>query len=596
MKTKHHLLAGLALLAPLALQSCLDSNYDLNDIDTTVRLKTTELTVPINLDVLTLDQVMEIEDDSEIVKDIDPETGKLVYAIKKDGTFDSDDITVAPFTVPSPNIEASEATLTLTTENLNQLPVPSGTVGCYIVLPEDLEFKPFSSKVTDVDKSIHAIKGLGVETTLTTTIKTIGLEKFTNNMRFVNLILKFPAGLRASYTKGNATYPIDANGYLDLSKTELSPTGNGELRIVLDIDSIDATTGNLTFDYGTHTLTFADEIQIVQGTIAIKDVTPSSLPTDIQFILQPALSDIHAHSFSGTFAYDVEDFTIDPIDLSSLPDFLNQTGTKIWLENPQIYLSITNPLNPYNVRFESGFQLTATKDGQENAYRPDNGQLIEITSTGKDATGNYLPNEIVMAPHKPSHYYEGYTNPDYIAFSGLKNLLAETGDGIPNFIKVDVLNPNMPMQEVNNFRLGETLDPVHGTYAFYAPLQLSEGSCIAYTDTIDGWNDEDVDALTFTKIVVEFDATTDLPYEVELSIAPITFDAVEITESSKVMLAANTTDQPVKLTIIGNVKHLDGLNIKAKVTSQRADAMSPDMKLYMKNSKITLTGYYEKEL
>ena len=62
------------------------------------------------------------------------------------------------------------------------------------------------------------------------------------------------------------------------------------------------------------------------------------------------------------------------------------------------------------------------------------------------------------------------------------------------------------------------------------------------------------------------------------------------------MLAANATDQPVKLTIIGNVKHLDGLNIKAKVTSQRADAMSPDMKLYMKNSKITLTGYYEKEL
>lgn len=603
MKIKPQLFTGgVVLLASSALYSCMDNAYDLSDIDTTVRLQTTELTVPINLDVLTLDQVMDIEDDGDIVKDIDPETGQRIYAIKREGTFNSDDITVNPFVIGKPDITPTTASLYLGADDLYQdifgESFSAEVTGFYIIIPEDLEPAKFDASANDIDKAIHEVKGLGVETTFTTTLKVTEVkESLFGHMKFEKLILKLPAGLKASYVhKNGKEYPIQKDGTLDLSDIAIEPTRNGELKLQFDIDSIDATQGNIELNYDTHSLDFKDEIKIMQGAITMSNVEINDLPQSIGFELQPELDDIHIYSFSGEFEYDVEDFSIDPIDLTSLPDFLNQTGTTIRLENPQIYLSLNNPLNKYDVEFESGFQMTAVAGNDKNTYSPDNDQLIQIRATGKDSEGNYLPNEIVMSPEKPTHYYEGYTHPDHIQFTGLRDLLAETGDAIPELINVDVVNPKMPTQSVKDFHLGEDLEAVHGSYAFYAPLQLSEGSQIAYTDTIDGWNGDDVDAITLTKVVVEFDATTDLPYEVQLSIAPITFNAVDITESSQVTLEANATDQPVQLAITGTIKHLDGIKIKAKVISKNANVMSPDMQLYMKNSKITLSGYYEREL
>ena len=81
--------------------------------------------------------------------------------------------------------------------------------------------------------------------------------------------------------------------------------------------------------------------------------------------------------------------------------------------------------------------------------------------------------------------------------------------------------PNMPEQNVKDFLLDDQLGSVEGNYSFYVPLQLSDDSKIVYTDTIDGWNDEDVDAITIQKLIVRFDATTEVPFDVVLTISPI---------------------------------------------------------------------------
>ena len=602
MKIKNHLLAGLAMLFPLALQSCFDNDYDLSDIDTTVRLKATDLVVPINIDVLTLEQVMDIDNDSEIVIDTIPETGERIFAIKKDGFFESENITVRDFIIEKPSINLTEAPIELTSSNLQ-----GGIDGAYIL---DGKVPPatFSTLTGDIDKSIRTITGLKVETKYFTTLKVSGLNNnLLGNTKLEKLKLKYPAGMVGRYVKDGKTFSLDSEGYLDLSTIEFEFNKDSEVIIVVDVDSIDTTKGNVKFDGDDHKLEFEEEIKIVQGNINLRNVSnTASLPQSIKFTLEPKRDNINVKNFSGQFEYEVEHFSIDPIDLNEIPDFLNQKGTNISIENPQIYFAITNPLNQYNVSYESGIQLTAIDDKKTSVYQPEKEKKgeksINITSTGNVDKAN----ELMLSPKKPEYYYKGHEDPEHILFPDLKNVLADN-DEIPDVIEVDIIEPKMPYQEVNNIELGKDFGSLRGDYTFYAPLELSKGSLIAYTDTLNGWNDEEVDALTFSKIVFNFDATTELPYEVKLKIVPITFDDKDIkgVKSKEVTLSAYAKDQHVELSIEGMegvvIEHLDGIKIVAHIIAPEdenidTDTMSPDMKIYIKNSKITMTGYYEKEL
>lgn len=594
MKIRNHLLVGLILLSPLALQSCFDNDYDLSDIDTTVRLQTTDLVVPLNIDVLTLDQVLDIDDDSEIVKDTiitDDGRDSVIYAIKKEGTFDSDPINVKSFTAAKPTIKPTSTTLNLNKE-ITGLPI--GITGSYSI--KDVSPATFNSEAKNVDEAIHSVVRIGVNTTFSITLKFGNLSnEVLSNMEFRNIKLQFPAGLVGTYNGKE----IAKDGTLDLSDEVLHPDTNGKVQIAIDVTAVNAEEGDITLDYDSHTLTFAGEINIVEGIVYINKVPANTLPETVQFDLQPEMDAIHVSSFTGELEYNVNKFKIAPIDLSSLPDFLNQSGTDIMLENPQIYLSVTNPMAKYGVYFQTGFELTAKREGKESqTYGLDNGTFQTPKSTNSE-------HQFLMAPGVPDHYYEGYENPEFVPFTGLRKVL--TGlDGMPTSIEVEAVDPKMPTQRVENFLLDDELLPVDGSYAFYAPLQLAQGSKIKYVDTINEWNDEDVDALTIDSVKVNFDATTDLPYDIELSIVPITLNEKEIAgvECSKVMLYADKKNQPqpVELRIKGTIKHLDGIKIEARVISPETDetvipdVLRPDMKLYVKNSKITLTGYYEREL
>ena len=86
MKLQHYWLAGLSSVVLIAATSCVDNDYDLSDIDTTARLQVKELVVPMNIEEAILDQVLDLDDDSE-VKKIELEDGSFIYAVKKDGSL-----------------------------------------------------------------------------------------------------------------------------------------------------------------------------------------------------------------------------------------------------------------------------------------------------------------------------------------------------------------------------------------------------------------------------------------------------------------------------------------------------------------------------
>ena len=79
----------------------MDNDYDLSDVDTTVRVDVDQLVVPVNIDEITLGNILDLKE-SDSIKVVD---GK--YAISYRGEFSSDVINVPSIRLSSPDIKAS---------------------------------------------------------------------------------------------------------------------------------------------------------------------------------------------------------------------------------------------------------------------------------------------------------------------------------------------------------------------------------------------------------------------------------------------------------------------------------------------------------
>lgn len=609
MNIKHYSLAGGVTLSLLIFSSCFDNDYDLSDIDTTVRVQTKELTVPIKLADITLKQVLDLDEDSEIVETTDAE-GNTVYAIKKTGDFQSDPIKVSEFTTSTQDIEPTTSTLELTTLSDMEGTLPDDLLGEKdLTAYYDIKSDPtsFDTEATDIDEALKSIDWIGVETSFSVTIKITGeglTPDLLDNILFKGVRIKFPEGLEAIPEQG--FFESNNPEILNLTKETLKPDAKGNVSIKVNVTGIDASQKNITFDPNARTFTYKDHIQVLDGRVAIYKIS-NNLPPTISFTTTPSLEDIKVTMFTGEIEYKVDKFKIDPVDLNNLPDILSQSGTKIWLENPQIYLKANNPVWNYNAYFTTGFQLTSFRDGKDVTYG--------TTITTKKADGNQSKdNYFVLSPDLPptpdADLAEEYPNPTHISFNGLQNMLAgdkETDggnsnalDGIPTTIEINALDPMLPTQPVTRFLLGRQLDAIDGTYAFYAPLQLSDNSRIAYEETIDGWSDDDLDDVTINKIELTFNASTDIPFEATLNIYPIdkngnTIDA----KTNTIELPAMAQNEPIKALMEGNITHFDGIRIKAAIkvdNKGEQTTLAPAMTIRMDNSKAVVTGYYESEL
>ena len=99
-------LAGLGLC--LALTACVDNDYDLSDVDTLVKIPVNNLTIPVHIEPIELDNIFNIDynDPDNVVHVVNGE-----YAVEKGGSFDSGDISVAPISFTSPTIAPSKTVI-----------------------------------------------------------------------------------------------------------------------------------------------------------------------------------------------------------------------------------------------------------------------------------------------------------------------------------------------------------------------------------------------------------------------------------------------------------------------------------------------------
>lgn len=597
------LYGALPLMAMVSLTSCIDNEYDLDDIDTTTEIKVKDLVLPVNLDEVKLGDIISIKEGSELNEVTI--NGKSFYAVNKSGDFSSDDIVIPGFSAPAPVINPLSLNFQpAVPANAPQTRAEGLSLSFTYPAPgTEPSVTNLNYTATGIDNAIIELTDINVQlfqaaVTFNVGAQLAGIADF--YLQDVEVVL--PKGL--VFTPSANTTSVSINEQGNLAVTEWKFDSDGNASILLQVSGIKDMAANGYVIDSNRNLVIDQEIYVKKGTIKadvnnIADLV--NLSGDINIGVDFSFSDLVAESVSGKIRYQVDGIDIAPVEINDIPDFLSQDGTNLVLANPQIYLKLNNPLSDFNLGYQSGVSITPYRDGvagtplELNANAELGGQKVFQIAALDSPTAT---TDLVLSPENPTLVPDGFVNPKHVAFSALSNVIA--GNGIPESLKINLVNPEVYEQRVNNFLLGNTLPGVAGKWEFLAPLAMKAGSDskIIYTDTKDGWNDDDVDAITITELTLSMTADSKLPLTAILEGTPIdkSGNAIQGVTVEGATIKGMTDGQEVKIRVTGKVTHLDGFRFTATVTPEADEALSPEQTLVLKNIRAKVSGSYTKEL
>ncbi len=572
------LVNGLLTLTVVAfITSCVDDKYDLTDIDTTSRFTVDNLTVPINLSEIKLENVINLDDNENIKeKEIN---GEKYYAIEKDGQIDPKEFSIDGIHVNSPVLEPSNFAVVLP----GHANVPGQEVDLpAIAFPEiPLQYYDFNMKNVDVSlkelKDVKTLNPIKVEVALS--IKD-GISGGSKKIAYQNLKIQLPWGLICTdegYDKETGMLTVS---YIDADD-------EGKAIIVLNAIGLDLEGKGKVDD--ARNLDIVGKIGIVSGEIkiSVKDAVLSS-SLGIQAIYY--VSGFDVVSFSGSIDYNMEAIDIDPISLNGLPEFLDSPETNIIIANPQILVSINNPVGKYGLNGSGKIQLISSFK---------NGKTIERESSEFTLIGDH--SDFAFCTPKDNYTFVGFDGLRY-ALSTVENndVVNAEAEGLPTSIKVNIQDINF-VGDVTDFPVGN-VGVADGSYDFEAPLGFVTGSKVVYETTVDGWSSDTLDDVAINKIHVSAKSFTNLPVNVLVYVTPINKYGQEIPikeDNAFFFLMANEQNGEENLIIegiSGPIRMLDGIKFRAVVHSgntENGEALSPDQSIVLKDIRVTVDGYYE---
>lgn len=586
----------LALAGLASLTSCVDDGYDLSDVDTTSRFTVENLVVPVNIDELTLKDVITFDDDSKI----QPVTidGKTFYALTQDGDFTSDPISIAAIHADAPHINSVSDVLDILDD---VVPAPKRSAKA----PQDWLTQSYKIdnlstelkyEVKNVDESIIKLESIATNDIKFGLVLDASAVSSIFNVSFQNLEIQLPKGLSVSPSIGS----YDATEGI-WSIPQLDVTGN-EVEISLTASRVDLEANGCHIEPD-RTLYLNSDLGVKSGvlTLAIRDMSQITFPTSVHFVLHFIVSDIDAKAFSGVIEYKLNGMDIDPVNLTDIPSFLEGPETEIGLANPQIYLQVNNPVAGDKLECSTGISLTPMYDGSDvkKSYMPDNGAITIGYNAGVDGPYNFVMAPMNEGLNKPADFASSL---QFVQFTGLRDILkadrAAGQQGLPDHIGISLIDPMIPQQHITDFALGRTLPGVKGKYELVAPLALTNGSTIVYSDRETGWG-SDIEDITVEKLRITLTVTNNCPVGVELAAYPLDKNGNRIgnVEVKSTFIEADTSNQEVTIELSGEVKGLDGVEYVATANAGASEiALSPDMSITLGNIRAVVSGYFEKEL
>lgn len=557
---KYAPLQAAGAVVALMFCGCTDDSYNIEDIDATAQVTINDLTLPLNLAPVEFDDLVDLSDE-ECVEIINGD-----YVLIKNGQFSSDEINVSSINAKT------QDDFTPTSE---RLPIFGGNA--VAITPTHYDFH---YQYEGVDEYIISLTGGTVNFDMVTEITTTDDSGRPVNCTYSDMTFALPAGLYGTCVEtGKEIKPGDSPIVSFPGNTECS---DGVFRFTYHVTSFDCSTSGASLNTSTREFNYNGRISLTAGKVKANSGSGSYGNVSVNF----HLGELKVEKFDGRVKYQLEGVNVDPITLDNLPDVLTQDETQITLNNPQIYLTMSNPLYTYGVEGESDLKISQ----ERNSGAVQEADLVSKINL-QAVSGNQV---FCLSPVKPDAYYTPFDNASWLKMNNLGKILY--GNGLPEALNIDFGNPCMKEKDVTGFVLGQNLGKVEGDYTFYAPLEFKDNSRIIYTDTQTGWGlGDDDNSLTISQFAIKAHCTSELPLDVELRAEPIDnngniIPGVVITPVA--VEAGGSKDIAFEMTQ-GEITNLDGIRYTVRLASDEdIAALQPTMHLTLTNLKVIISGKY----
>lgn len=488
---KKSLRGSVVLLSSLLLgsmtTSCVDSSFDF-DKDFDWSINTGYLAFPVGkTDTIFLDDIIEIDegDDLQIVPDADGNGVAGEYHLIKDGEIDRASANVRMATVDGSTTHIDPITAADESSVVN----PSGMITTQISQTGDV--KADAADIDDALKELGSLKA-AAPTALTLNIKLEGNLNFSTISG--NLKVKFPSFLVFNDPAVNANNEIQ----IPCSELQLNVPYVRTLQLT-----------GYHFDGGLPVVNneiHLDEQVVITGETNVQLPSGGQVGSGVKLQIVPTvlLADMSVDEATGIIQPEI-DATKTSVEISNLPDFLDDDETSLSVSNPVILFSAVNPLN-------APVDLTGKMLGKKEDGTLISGSEVKFGAGSTDPILLQPGSNLIALSRLGTGGPAGSQN---IAVANINNLIAK----IPDVVEVE-MQPAVSYDKYYSIRLGQDYE-VSGNYNIDIPLSFEEGLNIVYTDSADDLN-SDLKDLDFEEAAVEFDAVNTIPLELEVKAENVT--------------------------------------------------------------------------
>lgn len=488
---KKSLRGSVVLLSSLLLgsmtTSCVDSSFDF-DKDFDWSINTGYLAFPVGkTDPIFLDDIIEIDegDDLQIVPDADGNGVAGEYHLIKDGEIDRASANVRMATVDGSTTHIDP----ITAADESSVVSPSGMITTRISQTGDV--KADAADIDDALKELGSLKA-AAPTALTLNIKLEGNLNFSTISG--NLKVKFPSFLVFNDPVVNANNEIQ----IPCSELQLNVPYVRTLQLT-----------GYHFDGGLPVVNneiHLNEQVVITGETNVQLPSGGQIGSGVKLQIVPTvlLADMSVDEATGIIQPEI-DATKTSVEISNLPDFLNDDETSLSVSNPVILFSAVNPLN-------APVDLTGKMLGKKEDGTLISGSEVKFGAGSTDPILLQPGSNLIALSRLGTGGPAGSQN---IAVANINNLIAK----IPDVVEVE-MQPAVSYDKYYSIRLGHDYE-VSGNYNIDIPLSFEEGLNIVYTDSADDLN-SDLKDLDFEEAAVEFDAVNTIPLELEVKAENVT--------------------------------------------------------------------------
>ncbi len=651
-RIKKLLVACLALGTGLFATSCFEEGWDIDDVDLTVGTTIKDLTIPVgSTGGLYLKNIIDLEEDGVVQVVNKDENGEGMYCVKETGAADIPPVEIEKIST-RPEIDPIDASLRLyyglpggnsvrrinnkqkiNISALGNLEIPEADY-YYEIIKEDTKYTLKPTTVDDLSSDLIDITHVTcVDNTVFLRFTIVGLPDFVTHIRAKSFHLTVPEGFEyseaffegdlAEFEKGVIKFTGEEGKLVKIKEEDGSLN---ELFVGITLTGLKETEPYFVFDKDSHIATFQGDF-CLSGFVGIntKDLNEEILNKEIKGLIaesSPLLDsistsksigcllpkeivfkgeanfekDIVVESFAGVVKHDVDD--IAPIKLDDMPDFLDEDGVVLDLDNPMLFITAKNGLPA-----EAKTSITLRSVYKDKAPKE---QIIEDVTINGNGVTTYC-----FSARKGDYIPEGYEHAVWREFD-LSYLIKE----IPEKIEVEIAPVMMDTKGQDVPIYSESLDrpityDVDVNYEIFAPLAFGPEFKLIYSGTESGLSEdmsdlEDVENLDGS-ITVNAMITSSLNASLILTVTPLDKNGNVIEDLTDIAttIPANATDYEFAISLAtkngkslsdillgrNGAQQLDGITYKATIEEPVTGAvMRTDDSIRLHNIKLTLNA------